>query len=53
LWVITFGTVDPTTVTRMTACASPGRYFNATNAATIQTTFASIADQISQLRLTR
>ncbi|CAN5347646.1 hypothetical protein BH10PSE14_BH10PSE14_15110 [soil metagenome] len=53
LWVITFGTLASDTVTRMTACATPGRYFNATNAATIQTTFASIADQISQLRLTR
>ncbi|MFA5965756.1 MAG: TadE/TadG family type IV pilus assembly protein [Sphingomonas sp.] len=53
LWVITFGTLASDTVTRMTACASPGRYFNATNAATIQQTFASIADQISQLRLTK
>jgi Flp pilus assembly protein TadG len=53
LWVITFGTLDADTVTRMTACATPGRYFNATNAATIQSTFKSIADQISQLRLTR
>ncbi|MCW3849220.1 Tad domain-containing protein [Sphingomonas sp. LB-2] len=53
LWVITFGTLDSDTVTRMTACATPGRYFNATNAATIQATFKSIADQISQLRLTK
>ncbi len=53
LWVITFGTLDPRTVTRMTACATSGRYFNATNQATIQSTFKSIADQISQLRLTK
>ena len=53
LWVITFGTLSADTVTRMTACATSGRYFNATNAATIQATFKSIADQISQLRLTR
>lgn len=53
LWVITFGYVDPTTVTRMTACASSGRYFSANNAAQLQSTFKSIADQISQLRLTR
>lgn len=53
LWVITFGTLSSDTVTRMTACATPGRYFNATNAATIQSTFKSIADQISALRLTR
>lgn len=53
LWVITFGTLSTDTVTRMTACATPGRYFNATNEATIQATFKSIADQISALRLTR
>jgi Flp pilus assembly protein TadG len=53
LWVITFGTLDSRTVTRMTACATSGRYFNATNEATIQATFKSIADQISQLRLTK
>ncbi|RYE01297.1 MAG: pilus assembly protein TadG [Sphingomonadales bacterium] len=53
LWVITFGTLSTDTVTRMTACATSGRYFNATNAATIQSTFKSIADQISQLRLTK
>ncbi|HEX8302334.1 pilus assembly protein TadG-related protein [Sphingomonas sp.] len=53
LWVITFGSLSSTTNTRMTACATTGRYFNATNAATLQATFKSIADQISQLRLTR
>jgi Flp pilus assembly protein TadG len=53
LWVITFGTLDPRTVTRMTACATPGRYFNATNGPQIQATFKSIADQISALRLTK
>lgn len=53
LWVVTFGTVSTNTVQRMTACATPGRYFNATNAATLQQTFANIANQISQLRLTR
>lgn len=53
LWVVTFGSVDPSTVTRLTTCASPGRYFSASNAATLQSTFASIANQISQLRLTQ
>jgi Flp pilus assembly protein TadG len=53
LWVITFGAVDPTTVTRLTNCASPGRYYNASNGTDIQSTFASIANQISQLRLTQ
>ncbi len=53
LWVITFGSVDSTTVTRLTACASSGKYFSANNAAQIQSTFASIASQISELRLTK
>ncbi len=53
LWVVTFGYVDPNTVTRMTACASSGKYFSASNAAALQSAFASIADQISALRLTR
>lgn len=52
LWVITFGGLASNTVTRMTNCATPGRYFHATNAATLQATFKSIADQISALRLT-
>lgn len=53
LWVVTFGSVANNTTQRMTACATSGRYFNATNATTLQQTFASIANQISQLRLTR
>ncbi len=53
LWVITFGYVDPNTVTRMTNCASTGRYFSANNAAQLQSTFKTIADQISMLRLTK
>lgn len=53
LWVISFGSVSGDTVTRLRNCATSGRYFHATNAATIQQTFRSIADEISQLRLTR
>ena len=53
LWVITFGSVDPNTVTRLTACASAGHYFGATNAEQLQSTFATIANQITQLRLTK
>ena len=52
LWVITFGSLAGSTNTRMSSCATPGRYFNATNAETIQQTFKQIADQISSLRLT-
>jgi len=51
--VIAFGNLATTTETRLKACASSGRYFKATDAATLQQTFKSIADQISQLRLTK
>ncbi|MFA6115004.1 MAG: TadE/TadG family type IV pilus assembly protein [Sphingomonas sp.] len=54
LWVISFGSgSNTTTESRLETCASPGRYFTARNSATLQTTFASIANQISQLRLTK
>jgi Flp pilus assembly protein TadG len=52
LWVIYFGTTDATTVNRMTACATPGRFYYANNSAALITAFRSIAAQISQLRLT-
>lgn len=51
LWVIAFGNLATTTETRLQNCATSGRYFKATNAATLQQTFKSIADQISMLRL--
>ncbi|HEY0445174.1 MAG TPA: TadE/TadG family type IV pilus assembly protein [Allosphingosinicella sp.] len=53
LWVIYFGTTDATTLSRMRTCASTNRFYNATNAASLNTTFATIASQIAQLRLTR
>jgi len=53
LWVIWFGTSSPAIEAQLTTCASPGRFYSATNAAALQTTFASIANQISQLRLTK
>lgn len=53
LWVVYFGSTDADTVARMTACATPGRFFLATNSALLVSTFRNIADQISQLRLTR
>ncbi|RYD67220.1 MAG: pilus assembly protein TadG [Sphingomonadales bacterium] len=53
LWVISFGSVSTDTETRLTNCATSGRYFSALNSADLQSTFKSIADQISQLRLTR
>lgn len=53
LWVIAFGDLASSTETRLENCATSGRYFKATNAATLQTTFKKIADEISQLRLTQ
>lgn len=53
LWVISFGTVAADTETRLRECATSGRYFSARNSPELQATFKSIADQISQLRLTR
>jgi len=54
LWVISFGNgSNTTTETNLKNCATDGRYFTARDSASLQTTFASIADQISQLRLTK
>lgn len=53
LWVIWFGASSSTIEGMMQSCATPGRYFAARNATDLQNTFRSIADQISQLRLTR
>jgi Flp pilus assembly protein TadG len=53
LWVVYFGTTDAATTTRMTNCATTGRFYQAGNTNELITTFRQIADQISQLRLTR
>jgi Flp pilus assembly protein TadG len=53
LWVVAFGNLATTTEGRLEACASSGRYFKATNSEDLQKTFKKIADQISQLRLTK
>lgn len=53
LWVIWFGVNQAAIETRMRNCATPGKFFAARNQADLQTTFASIANQISQLRLTK
>ncbi|MGH6614058.1 TadE/TadG family type IV pilus assembly protein [Sphingomonas sp.] len=54
LWVISFGNGSNTdTESRLATCASPDRFFTARDSAALQRTFASIANQISQLRLTR
>ena len=54
LWVISFGDgSNETTEDRLENCASPTRFFTARDSAALQQTFKSIADQISQLRLTK
>ncbi|TKD50696.1 TadE/TadG family type IV pilus assembly protein [Sphingomonas baiyangensis] len=54
LWVVSFGGgINTDTENRLRACASSNRYFTASDSAALQTTFKSIADQISALRLTR
>lgn len=53
LWVIWFGASNTTIENMLKTCATPGRYFAARNQTDLQNTFASIANQISQLRLTK
>lgn len=52
LWVIWFGTTQATIEGQMRSCATPDRFFSARNSVQLQQTFRSIANQISQLRLT-
>lgn len=52
LWYIWFGESKPNLEARLRLCATPSRFYAARNSADLQTTFASIANQISQLRLT-
>lgn len=52
LWVIWFGAANTKIETALTACATRGRYFAARNQTDLQNTFRSIANEISQLRLT-
>lgn len=55
LWVISFGNgSNTTTENRLKVCAtSSSYYFKASSSAALQTAFSSIANQISQLRLTK
>lgn len=52
LWVIYFGNASSDDRTRMENCATDNRFYQATSNAALMTTFATIAAQISQLRLT-
>ena len=54
LWVISFGSgVSSTAQTALQNCASSGRFYSASNSATLINQFRQIASEISQLRLTR
>lgn len=54
LWVVSFGDGNnATTRNRLQNCATPGRFFQADGSDDLIATFRSIADQISQLRLTK
>jgi Flp pilus assembly protein TadG len=53
LWVVGYGTgISATTEANLTACASPGKYFKAADAAALNAQFRNIAADISNLRLT-
>ncbi len=53
LWVISYGSdVSSTSETRLNNCASPGKYFRATNSSALISNFQQIASQIAELRLT-
>ncbi|OJY64407.1 MAG: hypothetical protein BGP16_02475 [Sphingobium sp. 66-54] len=52
LWVISYGSgVGTATETRLENCASPGRYYKASDGAALIARFRQIASEISELRL--
>ncbi|BBF70944.1 hypothetical protein sphantq_00739 [Sphingobium sp. AntQ-1] len=54
LWVISFGSgVSSGAQALLQSCASPNRFYVAANSATLISNFQQIADEISQLRLTK
>jgi Flp pilus assembly protein TadG len=54
LWVVSFGTgVSSGAQALLQSCASPNRFYTASNSAELISNFQQIADEISQLRLTR
>lgn len=54
LWVVSYGSdVDTATNTRLSACATPGKFFQATSVSALVNQFKSIAAEISALRLTQ
>jgi hypothetical protein len=54
LWVISYGgDVNAATETRLTNCATTGRYYSASNNAALISRFRQIASEIADLRLTK
>lgn len=53
LWVVSFGNgVSSSSITNLQNCATSGKFYNASNSAQLLENFRSIANDISQLRLT-
>ena len=53
LWVISFGNgVSSSSITNLQNCATSGKFYNASNSAQLLDNFRTIANDISQLRLT-
>ena len=53
LWVISFGNgVSSSAITNLQNCATSGKFYNASNSAQLLDNFRTIANDISQLRLT-
>lgn len=52
LWVVSYGNVGSATNNRLRACASPGKFFEATSVSLLVSNFKQIAAEISALRLT-
>ncbi|WP_397574660.1 TadE/TadG family type IV pilus assembly protein [Sphingorhabdus sp.] len=53
LWVVSYGDVSGPTNDRLRACATPGKFVQATSVASLISTFKEIAAKISALRLTQ
>lgn len=53
LWVVSYGDVNSATNDRLKACATPGKFFQATSVASLVSNFKEIAAKISALRLTQ
>ena len=52
LWVVSYGNVTSNTNDRLRACATPGKFFEATSVSSLIANFKAIAAEISALRLT-